>query len=261
MTHEANLQDGPGLAMPRAMMRRLLDPVLDVFWPRHCVVCDLPGAGDLLCEGCLATLVPATGACCPRCGLPYLDPSPGGGRHVCGVCLKDPPPWERARAAWAYGGALQDVVARWKNAPDHSVGPGLGRLLVQAAGPAGWRDLPPRTRVVPVPAHARRLRRRGFNPAGLLARTLAKELGLELAPLGLRARREPPASKGMRREARARRLQGVFRGQPPAVAGRPILLVDDVMTTGATARAAAKACRRAGAEQVEVAVLARVPKS
>ncbi|MGM0577405.1 MAG: double zinc ribbon domain-containing protein [Myxococcota bacterium] len=240
------------------MLRALLDDVLDAIWPLHCAACDLPTRDGVLCEGCLATLVPGTGDGCPRCGVVWLDPVPGGGDHVCGTCLRDPPPWTRARAAWAYGGALRDVVTRWKNAPDHTLGPWLGDLLVAGADGAGWRDGPRDRLVVPVPSHSRRLRGRGFNPAGILASRLAADLDLALAPTALRARKPAPPSKGMGRKARQRRLVGVFRGDRRGLGNRSVLLVDDVMTTGATARAATKACLRAGAREVEVAVLARV---
>ena len=240
------------------MLRRAASLLGDWIWPPRCLACDERAAAGALCDVCVETLVPGTGVCCPRCGGVWLTP-PATVGHTCGECRASPPPFERARAAYAYGGALRDAISRWKNVPDSGFGPPLAGLLAGAAEAAGWLELPDDLVVVPVPAHWRRARRRGFNPAGVLARRLARALGRPLAHRGLRALREVPPSRGLGRKARLRRLRGVFAADRRAVAGRPVLLVDDVMTTGATARSASAGCLRAGAVSVEVAVLARAP--
>ncbi|PIE18983.1 MAG: phosphoribosyltransferase [Proteobacteria bacterium] len=239
-------------------MHALYAHVLESLFPTRCASCDGPAcAGALFCDACAVSLVPGTEAYCPRCGRVYLDPPPGGGRHLCGACHRAPPPWRQARAAYAYGGALSDAVARWKNRPAQALGPKLSRLMVAQSDLTGWARLSPDTLVVPVPSHWRALRRRGFNPAGGLARGLARALGLTLAPTALRVRRPLESSRGLSRAARRRRARGAFEARGRRVEGRAILLVDDVMTTGATAEAATSTLLASGATSVDVAVLAR----
>lgn len=236
----------------------MIHALLDLVWPPRCAACDVLTRGSSLCVPCESSVVSGVDHACPRCGGVYLTPVPGGGDHTCGACLQAPPPWVRATGALAYGGALRDAIVRWKNKPDHTLGPGLVAMMVAQASAAGWDRLPPHTVVVPIPSPLKQLRRRGFNPAGLLARGLAAHIGRPLV-LGLRLTRSKGSSRGLSRTHRARRLSGLFRAHPHALRGSPVLLVDDVMTTGATARAAALACRRGGASPVEVAVLARAP--
>ncbi|MCB9727754.1 MAG: ComF family protein [Deltaproteobacteria bacterium] len=238
------------------MWHRLLDLLL----PLCCAGCETPVQSALFCAACTATLHPGDGDCCPRCGDIRLDPPAGGGTHTCGRCLAEPPPFSRARGAYAYGGALREVVTAWKNAPDHTLGPPLARLMVRRAAATGWAELARDTLVVPVPSAAARLRARGFNPAGVLASGLARALGLPLEPLGLGVGRAVAPTRGLGWRARQRRLAGVYVGEAERVGGRAVLLVDDVMTTGTTARAASRALLRAGAASVEVAALARTPR-
>ncbi|MFO0748061.1 MAG: ComF family protein [Myxococcota bacterium] len=240
-------------------MHRVLSALLDLVFPSRCAACDRPVAEPGLCHGCADTTLAGTDACCPLCGAVWLDPPPGEAQHVCGRCLAEPPPWVEARGAYAYGGALQDAIARWKNKPDESIGRPLARLFAAAAPRAGWVGLAADAVVVPVPASARGLAQRGFNPAGVLGRGLARGIQRRFEPTALRLRRTPEKSHGLGRRARERRMRGVFEAEPRRVAGRTIVLVDDVMTTGATVRAATEALLRAGARGVRVAVLARVP--
>lgn len=232
--------------------------LLDLLWPPRCSACDIETHQSPFCPPCQASIVSGLEHACPRCGGVYLTPVPGGGDHPCGGCLQKPPPWVRATGALAYGGALRDGIVRWKTRPDHTLGPGMVAMMVSAAESAGWERLSPDTLVVPVPSPWGQLRRRGFNPAGVLARGLAAHLGLRLV-LGLQLTRSKGSSRGLSPSRRARRLSGLFHGHPERLGGSPVLLVDDVMTTGATARAATAACRRGGASFVEIAVLARAP--
>lgn len=236
----------------------MIPSLLEFLWPGRCAACDAPAPRAFFCPACVGTLVPAAEACCPLCGLPWLDPVPDRPHQRCGACLIEAPPWDSAHVAFAYGGALQDAITRWKNGPLDALGPGLARLMAAACADAGATRWPAGLLVVPVPAHPRRLRGRGFNPAGVLARGVARGLGAALAPRGLVATRYVPPAKAASRGARRRRVSGVFRGHPTKLRGRAVLLVDDVVTTGATLAAATRALRRAGAAEVHVAALARV---
>ncbi len=236
----------------------MLTTLLDAIWPPRCAACDSRVDRGPFCPPCGASLVRGTDVACPRCGGVYLTPPVGGGDHLCGACLSKPPPWTRAVGAYAYGGALRDAVVRWKSRPDHPLGPDLVDLMVTGHEAGGWEALSPDTVVVPVPSPRRQLARRGFNPAGLLARGLARRWGWRLI-VGLEVRGRKGSSRGLSRSRRQHRLRGVFRGEHASLRHASVLLVDDVMTTGATARAATRACRRAGASSVAVAVLARAP--
>jgi len=250
-----------------AWPRLAIDGLMQWVWPRRCIGCGEPFSernGDddptlcgYLCAACSPSVMSGTEHCCPTCGLVWLDPPPADGLAECGPCLQRPPRFARARARFAYGGAIQHAIQRWKNAGEESLGPALARLLVADVPSLGARRWPADTVVVPMPSPWRRVWSRGFNPAGVLARQLARQVDLPLV-LGLRLKRTIPKARGMDRRARARRVRGVFAARPVLVRGRPIVLVDDVMTTGATAEAAAGVLRRAGARFVDVVALARV---
>ena len=150
-----------------------------------------------------------------------------------------------------YGGAVQDAISAWKNRPEEAHGRRLGALFatveVHAHDPV----------VVPIPSTSQALARRGFNPAAALARPLARRLQAPLDATALTFAKVPTSSRGLGRRARGERMRGVFRARH--VVDREVVLVDDVMTTGATVREAARACLAAGATAVDVLVLARVP--
>ncbi|MDP6944055.1 MAG: double zinc ribbon domain-containing protein, partial [Myxococcota bacterium] len=186
----------------------MLNPLLDLVWPPRCAACDAPTPQGSLCAPCRTGLVVGTDHACPRCGGVYLTPPPGGGDHTCGGCLVAPPPWTRATGAFAYGGPLRDAIVRWKSQPDHTLGPALVDLMLGQATIAGWDRLPPETLIVPIPSPYAQVARRGFNPAGLLARGLAQRLGRRLS-LALRLARHKPSSRGLNKRRRARRLRGV----------------------------------------------------
>lgn len=220
-------------------------------WRSPCLLCgDLCANGeDLgLCAGCRDDL-PRPGLQCDVCGEPQ------GTAGICGRCLRRPPPFTRIRAPWLYGPPLDSLILRLKTpaglAPARTLGGLLGDWL--AAEEAFLPDL-----IVPVPLHRSRMRQRGFNQAGLLAKHVSARLDVPWRADVLRKRRESADQHRLDRRQRLRNLTDCFDCRP-LPAGCQVALVDDVVTTGATAWAAALALRRAGAGQVRVWALARTP--
>jgi ComF family protein len=183
----------------------------------------------------------------------------------CGACREDEPAFDGARSFGVYTGKLRQVVLRLKFAGEERLGERLGELLAPA-----WDALPPMGEfdsplIVPVPLHPSRRRERGFNQSELLAaglvRALVRESGgaaLQVAKTCLRRKRATPPQTGLSVAARRENPRGAFEVvKPDAVQGRMIVLVDDVMTTGATLSACARALKRAGAAGVVGLTLAR----
>ncbi|MBK6847426.1 MAG: ComF family protein [Proteobacteria bacterium] len=228
----------------------LTTALLDLVLPTRCVGCNaVIEAHELLCPACAPALVAVERAC--RCCGAADAPAPR-----CGRCEATPPPFGRAWAPWLYGGPLALAIRQLKYGDATYLLRPLGRLLPALdGGTEGSRAAP--VLVVPVPLHRDQLVRRGYNQAALLARELARRAR---APIDYRALLRVRATRpqvGLGRGARERNVAGAFRACPERVRGRHLVLVDDVITTGATAAACARALRRAGAAAVEVLALAR----
>ena len=224
-----------------------LATVLDLIFPVRCASCDAPGESPF-CAPCADTLVPLPPGC-PLCSVPGEDEAVFR-RRRCVHCRARAPPFACASAPYLHGGALAEAIQRLKYEKREDLARPLGVLFEGC--------VPPRADVVvPIPLHRSRLRERGFDQARLLADAAARRFGLPVASLIVRTR--PTGQQvGRDRAARERNLQGAF-----AVCGdvgaRRICLLDDVLTTGATAAAAAEALLQAGAARVEVRTLARAP--
>lgn len=222
--------------------------------PPRCPACGVIVDGDgRFCAGCWSGLGFLGPPRCDQCGDPFShDRGPGA---LCGLCLAEPPPWRHARAALRYDGAARAALLRFKLADREH----LAAMMVPHMLRAGAGLLAPGVVLVPVPLHRWRLWRRGFNQAALLARGLARASGAALAVDALERVRATRPSVGLGVAARAKNVRGAFRVRDKAlIAGRPVVLVDDVLTSGATASACARTLLRGGAATVDVLTFARV---
>lgn len=230
--------------------------VLDQLYPPGCAGCGAPlQNGDGLCATCFAGLKPITAPLCPVLGLPFAnDPGPQA-RSV--EALADPPPFDRARAAVSYGEVAGRLVSRMKYGDRPELARFCARLMA-GAGREFWDKGP---LLVPVPLHASRQRARRYNQSLLLAQALARITGLDVDPYLVRRHRRTRQQVGLSGDGRQRNVQGAFSAHPDALVrlkGRPVVLIDDVYTTGATVKAVTRALKRGGAEHVDVLVFARV---
>lgn len=216
--------------------------------PPRCLVCGEAAQGQDLCLACIAAL-PRNAPACPRCALPLPVAAP-----ACGVCLQHPPPFSRLFAPWRYEAAIAQLVPRFKFHHDLAA----GRVLAQLAAPlvADWDGCKGVTRIIPMPLHATRLGQRGYNQALELARCLAAPHALPVDGYSMRRSRATPAQTTLDAAARRRNLRGAFEAVPQAGI---VVLVDDVITTGATLDEAARVLLRAGAREVRAVAIARVP--
>jgi ComF family protein len=231
--------------------------LLSALWPSQCASCDEPVARPGLCTVCMETLVPATDVSCSQCGSVFLDLPPNHIGYTCGPCLIRKPSYHQGRAAFAYGGALKHAIVRWKNTPHPELSSVMAELMASQADVLGWSHLPKCTVVVPVPTSLRRALKRGFNPAGQLAKELAIRLDLPCRADALIVKSTRQTSRGLSRTQRKKRTQRFI--ALPWISGKSILLVDDVRTTGATIDHAARTLTKIGVNRVDVALLADVP--
>ncbi|MFA5120804.1 double zinc ribbon domain-containing protein [Zavarzinia sp.] len=230
--------------------------LLDFLLPPVCLGCDAGvDAPGRLCAACWPRVAFISAPLCVCCGLPFELPVPAG--TLCAACIAAPPRFDHARAAARYGGPIRDLLLRFKHGDRLDLAPALGRLLVQA----GADCLDGADALVPVPLHWQRRLARRYNQAAELARQVGALSGTPVWPDVLLRRRPTPPQGRLGRLARLRNVAGAFEvaaAAKPRIAGRHLVLIDDVFTTGATADACCRALKAAGAARVDLLTVARV---
>ncbi|KAA3652612.1 MAG: ComF family protein [Proteobacteria bacterium] len=233
------------LSNPRARWRQRVGEHWHRLWWRQCVLCASTRDPVGLCAGCRRDL-PLCLSACPRCGLPDTEGA------ICGRCLKHPPAFEVTTALYRYAYPLDRLIHRLKYGADFAVARALGACAVRTV------PRPPVDFIVPVPLHASRLAERGFNQSLELARPLARAWQCELLIRDVGRIRATQDQVGLPWRARQKNLRKAFACRV-RLEGAHVLLVDDVMTTGATLDALAQCLREAGAATVRNLVMARTP--
>lgn len=233
-----------------------LRAAVDIVYPPSCVACQAATAqAQALCPACWGEMRFIERPYCERLGTPFaIDLGDG---MVSPAAIADPPVFARARAVCRFDGTARELVHRLKYGDRTDLALTMGRMMIQA----GRELLPEADVIVPVPLHRFRLWTRRFNQAAALAQVVARGSGVPLAPLALARVKRTRQQVGLTRAQRADNLQGAFKVLPaarPQIEGRRVLLVDDVLTTGATGNAAARALLRGGARTVDILTFARV---
>ena len=239
-----------------ARLRSTLGLALDVALPPLCPACrDLVGDQGGLCASCWSRLSFIARPYCERLGIPFAyDPGPG---ILSMEAIADPPAYARARAAARYDDVARELVLAFKYGDRLDLAPTMGRWMAHA----GRELLADADMLVPVPLHWRRLWTRRFNQAAALAQAIMAESGVPIAYETLKRVRATAHQVGLSAAERAANVQGAFRvptEKRPSIRGRRLVLIDDVLTSGATVDTCARALLRAGAAHVDVLVFARV---
>lgn len=239
-------------------LRHHIQTAVSLIYPSSCLSCGVQVQDDFgLCGTCWGETEFLTGATCDCCGVPLPGEAAAGEVLRCDACLTDPPPWTRGRSALAYTGQGRRLVLAFKHGDRTDLARPASRWLARVG-----RDLLQDDPIlVPVPLHWSRLLRRGYNQAALLAQALAQRTELTCCPDALLRSKMTPMLEHKSRSERQDVLREAIRINPrqaDALRGRAVVLIDDVMTSGATMRACAAAAYANGAKELRILVLARV---
>lgn len=240
----------------KAALKRLGTGMLDQLYPPTCLHCDAPvGTADALCAGCFVQLRPITAPLCPRLGIPFevsLGPD-----ALSAEAIADPPPFDRARSAVLYNAVARKLVSRLKYGDRPELALFCARLMA-AAGHEFWEAKPV---LLPVPLNPWRQFTRRYNQSTELARLLGTLAGVPVDPLLVRRKKNTRRQVGLTADARAKNVAGAFEAHADILVrlkGKPVVIVDDVITTGSTVKAMTKALQKAGVERIDVLSFARV---
>jgi ComF family protein len=239
--------------MSSRLLRTFLKSVLDFALPPRCSGCGIiVGEVHNFCADCWRQIEFLGESGCKTCGLPLQATESAS----CGICLARPPRITRTRAAVAYDDLSRGLAIRLKYGRKVAIARTMARYMVPLIEESAGDRL-----LMPVPLHWTRLWQRGFNQSALVAREVARRLGIRSDPYSLQRIRRTPPLKGMSALQRRKTVGGAFRiRDKSAVTGKTVILIDDVLTTGSTAEACARALKRAGAARVELITWARVVK-
>jgi ComF family protein len=251
MTNQANVAILPGMAWLEGLGRE----VVDLLFPPHCVACNRFGAW--LCAGCLQKIDVIQAPICYRCGLPLTGAATTIGMlPTCQPCRSQTSQLDGVCAFAFHGGPLRKAIHEFKYQALRDLATPLGRLLSE-----GWATLPPTDLdvdvIVPVPLHASRLRQRGYNQAALLARELGRHLQRPVVEEVLTRIKDTIPQVGLDAQARRDNVYNAFQCVNGSLAGKRVLLLDDVYTTGSTLEAAANALRTERVSSIWAYTLAR----
>lgn len=245
---------GLGLRTFQKKSKRVFVTAVDALYPPLCMSCGSEVASPGFCAACFAQFEAIAGTICETCAVPLMGDA--GEAVQCDRCMNDNPPWLACRAVALYGGASRKVVLSLKHGDRLDLGGTMAQWMLDAGFDLTRPDI-----VLPIPLHWRRLMKRKYNQAAELARPIAKRLDSAYQPHLLTRKSHTPMQKDLSKSERIAQQAGTiivaerFKNE---LKNKNILLVDDVMTTGATLRAASQACLGAGAKTVNILVFARV---